>query len=101
VFDRESVFIGSANLDPRSRAINTEIGVLVDSPEIARQAAEFVDGGMAAGSAYHVTLDKDKDLVWTAQTDGTTETFDTDPETGWWQRFVLDAIGVLPLEEQL
>jgi cardiolipin synthase C len=101
VFDRESVFVGSPNLDPRSRAINTEIGVLVDSPEIARQAAEFVDEGMAPGSAYHVTLDKDGDLMWTDQTDGTNERFGTDPETSWWQRFVLDVIGVLPLEQQL
>src|SRR6185312_4044325 len=35
VFDRKSVFIGSFNLDPRSTALNTEIGVMIDSPEIA------------------------------------------------------------------
>ena len=41
VFDRESVWIGSFNLDPRSWKINTEIGVMIDSPEIARQVAEY------------------------------------------------------------
>ena len=43
VFDRKSVFIGSFNLDPRSTALNTEIGVMIDSPEIA-SAGGRVDG---------------------------------------------------------
>jgi len=58
VFDRESVWIGSFNLDPRSWKINTEIGVMIDSPEIARQVAEYMDEGVSAGSAYHLTLDE-------------------------------------------
>ena len=92
VFDRESAFIGSFNLDPRSRSINTEIGVMIDSPEIAGQLGEFMDEGVAPGSAYHVTLDKDDDLVWTAETNGTKAEFDTDPETSVWQRFVIDVV---------
>ena len=62
VFDRQSVFIGSFNLDPRSTALNTEIGVMIDSPEIARQVGELMDEGVAPGSAYHVTLDKNENL---------------------------------------
>ena len=101
VFDRESAFIGSFNLDPRSRSINTEIGVMIDSPEIARQLGEFMDEGVSPGSAYRVTLDKDGDLAWTAETNGTKAEFDTDPETSGWQRFVIEVIGLLPIEEQL
>jgi putative cardiolipin synthase len=101
VFDRKSVFIGSPNLDPRSRALNTEIGVLIDSAEIAGQAAAFVEEGMTPGSAYQVTLDEDGDLVWTAEGNGTSLTFDTDPETDLWHRFLIDVIGILPLEEYL
>ena len=67
VFDRESVFIGSFNLDPRSRSINTEIGVMIDSPTIAGQVGEFMDEGVSPGSAYHVTLDQDDDLVWATE----------------------------------
>jgi putative cardiolipin synthase len=101
VFDRESAFIGSFNLDPRSRFINTEIGILIDSPEIARQLGEFMDEGVAPGSAYRVTLNDDGSLVWTAETNGTKADFDTDPETSGWQRFVIDVVGLLPIEEQL
>jgi putative cardiolipin synthase len=32
-FDREAVFIGSFNLDPRSAVINTEAGLYIESPE--------------------------------------------------------------------
>jgi putative cardiolipin synthase len=47
VFDPESVFTGSFDLDPRSAAINTEIGVMIDSPEIAGQVGELMDEGLA------------------------------------------------------
>jgi putative cardiolipin synthase len=51
VFDRQSVWIGSFNLDPRSIGINTEIGLMIDSPDLAEQVAEFMKGGVAPGSA--------------------------------------------------
>ncbi len=101
VFDRESVFIGSFNLDPRSRFINTEVGVMIDSPTIAGQVGEFIDEGVSPGSAFHVTLDQDDDLVWATESNGTNVEFDTDPETSMWQRFVIDMTGLLPIEEQL
>jgi cardiolipin synthase C len=41
------VFTGSFDLDPRSAAINTEIGVMIDSPEIAGQVGELMDEGLA------------------------------------------------------
>ena len=37
VFDREAVFIGSFNLDPRSAWINTEAGLYIESPELAER----------------------------------------------------------------
>ncbi len=46
VFDRESVFIGSFNLDPRSADINTEAGLYVDSPELAAQVLAYKDEGI-------------------------------------------------------
>src|SRR6185312_9537218 len=35
IVDKHTVFVGSANLDPRSRKLNTEMGVIVDCPELA------------------------------------------------------------------
>jgi cardiolipin synthase C len=39
VFDRRKVFIGSMNFDQRSKRINTEVGLIIDSPELAQQTA--------------------------------------------------------------
>ena len=43
VFDRQHVFVGSLNLDPRSVVENTEIGMIIESPEIAADIAEWFD----------------------------------------------------------
>jgi putative cardiolipin synthase len=101
VFDRESVFIGSFNLDPRARFINTEVGVMIDSPQLASQVGEFIDEGISPGSAFLVTLDQDENLVWMTETSGSNVEFDTDPETSMWQRFVIDVVRLMPIEEQL
>jgi len=37
VFDRKRLFIGSMNFDQRSMHLNTEIGLIIDSPELAQQ----------------------------------------------------------------
>jgi len=101
VFDRKSVFIGSFNLDPRSSTLNTEIGVMIDSPEIASQAAKIMDEGVLPGSAYHVTLDSDGRLVWTDETNGEKVQYTTEPGTNVWDRFLLGFVGMLPIEDQL
>jgi putative cardiolipin synthase len=101
VFDRQTVFIGSFNLDPRSTTINTENGVLIDSPELAGQVGELMDEGVTSGSAYRVTLDADGDLVWATETDGKAVEYHRDPGTTVWQRFVVGVVRLLPIEDQL
>jgi cardiolipin synthase C len=44
VVDRTRVFISSYNLDPRSRDLNKELGIVADSPELARS---LLDNGRA------------------------------------------------------
>jgi len=99
VFDRKSVFIGSFNLDPRSSTLNTEIGVMIDSPEIAVRVAEIMDEGVSPGSAFHVTLDNDHRLVWTAENNGQKIQYGKDPETNFWNRFLFGLVGLLHLKD--
>lgn len=56
VFDRRKVFVGTFNLDPRSSDLNTEIGLLVDSPAVAREVAGIIDQGMDPDTSWRVTL---------------------------------------------
>lgn len=64
VADRRWVFIGSMNLDPRSRAINTEMGVMVDSPELAEDLAEILERNMSGENAWQVKMDEKGGLSW-------------------------------------
>ena len=52
VFDRKRVFIGSMNFDERSKHLNTEIGLIIDSPELAQQTATRFDHMVRPDNAY-------------------------------------------------
>jgi putative cardiolipin synthase len=66
VIDRRRLFVGSMNLDPRSWEINSEMGVVVDSPGLADQLASAMECDMRPENAWRVTLDADDRLLWTA-----------------------------------
>jgi putative cardiolipin synthase len=100
-FDREAVFIGSYNLDPRSADINTEAGLYIESPELAEQLAAWMAQAVAPDNSYHVTLDRDGNLVWETEKDGEMVRYDDEPDTGFRRRFVVDLLKILPLESQL
>jgi putative cardiolipin synthase len=101
VFDRESVFVGSFNLDPRSADINTEMGLYVESPELARQLIAYMDEAVLPYNAYRVELDEDGRLVWKTVKDGEPVVYTKEPETTFWQRFNSGFIKMLPVEGQL
>ncbi|WP_158970114.1 phospholipase D family protein [Chachezhania sediminis] len=98
-FDGKRVFVGSYNLDPRSARLNTEMGVLIDSPTMAASLAAQLD---APGFAYRVGLDDKGHLDWTETLpDGTTRTYDADPRTSLFQRLMVHVVGWLPVEWML
>jgi cardiolipin synthase C len=101
VFDRQAVFIGSFNLDPRSADINTEAGLYVESPALAEQVAAYMDDGVKPENSYRVMLDEDGDLVWVTQTDGQEVRYSKDPGSSFWQRFKAGFIRLMPVEGQL
>ena len=76
-FDRSSVFVGSMNLDGRSEQYNTEVGVMIRSPEPTRRLLSLVD---FAPSCYRVQLDAGGQLRWTSRQDVVVHR--SDPEAG-------------------
>ncbi len=101
VFDRESVFIGSFNLDPRSAHINTEVGLYIESPEIARQVADYMDIGALPENSYRVLLDDRGNLLWVAEKEGREVRYHKEPETSFGRRFRSSLIELLPIQSQL
>nr|WP_207203862.1 phospholipase D family protein [Pseudomonas sp. TH31] len=85
IFDQQKSFIGSFNFDPRSVLWNTEVGVLVDSPELAAHVRELALQGMAPPLSYEVKLDNGQ-LAWVTEDDGKLHTLTKEPGS-WWRRF--------------
>jgi putative cardiolipin synthase len=104
MFDRRVVFVGSLNLDPRSLHLNTEIGVLFESPELAGAMVDAIDAVLAQ-QAYRVLLvdagTPDARLEWVSSEDGGTQRFDSDPAASLWRRFSVWFLSLLPIESQL
>lgn len=63
VIDDETVFVGTFNLDPRSANLNTEVGMLVVSPELARQVTASIERDMQPGNSWPITADFNPDFV--------------------------------------
>jgi putative cardiolipin synthase len=104
VFDRQTVFIGSLNLDPRAALHNTEIGVVMDNSEIGGGMGAWFDDNIEK-TAFRLALEKGRDdverIVWHGSEDGQPVKFTTEPYTGFWRRFGVGFMGLLPIESQL
>ena len=85
IFDQQKSFIGSFNFDPRSGLWNTEVGVLVDSPELAAEARKLALQGMAPALSYEPKLEQGK-IVWVTEDNGQLHTLRHEPGN-WWRRF--------------
>jgi putative cardiolipin synthase len=90
ILDRQKVFIGSFNFDPRSMLWNTEVGVLVDSKTLAEQVRELTLEGMSPALSYQVRIERDKNgdehLVWWTEEHGERYQLSKEPG-GLWRRF--------------
>jgi putative cardiolipin synthase len=100
-FDREAVFIGSFNLDPRSAVINTEAGLYVESPELAERLATYMATGVVPANSYSVSLDSNGKFVWETMKHGQRMHYRDEPETGFPRRFVAHVLKLLPIDAQL
>ncbi len=92
--DGQRIFIGSFNFDPRSTTLNTEMGLLINSEQMAQKLHSAFDEGMA-GLAWQVNL-RDGKLVWI---DTANEAITTaEPGMSTMRSMVLTVVGWLPVE---
>jgi cardiolipin synthase C len=81
VIDRSIVFIGSMNLDPRSASRNTELGVIVESPEVAKEVLRVIHISKLQ-SAYRLQFGADgQSLEWLTMDDNGEVMLDAEPDT--------------------
>jgi putative cardiolipin synthase len=101
VFDRKTVFIGSFNLDPRSTHLNTEMGLVIRSPELAEQVATLIERDMAPDNSWHLVLDEKQNLEWISTESGKEVRYSNDPRTGIWKGIKLFFYSLFPIEKLL
>jgi putative cardiolipin synthase len=106
IFDQARLFVSSMNYDQRSLHINTELGLMIDSPQLAGQASRFFDQLASADNAYHVTLEAQgsgdgKRPVWRTEEDKKLVELDKEPAKSDWQRFKVHLFSLLPLDSEL
>lgn len=99
--DDRYLFVGSFNWDPRSVNINTEMGILIDSPELTAQTMGALDDALPAYT-YNVTLEKSGQLKWTTRgNDGNAIVYLSEPTGSTWDHIVSGFLSILPIGSQL
>ncbi|WP_375687077.1 phospholipase D family protein [Pseudooceanicola sp. LIPI14-2-Ac024] len=97
--DGDEVFIGSFNFDPRSAQLNTEMGLLIESPTIAAG----ISSALEDPSRFYRVRDIDIGQIdWEhVNREGAEKLFVTEPNVPWTKRAIVTFMSWLPIEWML
>lgn len=105
IVDRRVAFVGSMNIDPRSRHLNTELGVVIESRELASQLAELFDEALQPVHTFRVSLrdheQNDDALIWTTTENGREFHYIEEPQASVWRRLWSRFLSILAPEALL
>ena len=101
LIDRRWVFVGSMNLDPRSAFLNTEMGVLIESPDLAEQLFGQFERATGPELSYRVVLEEHEGLVWYDRVDGKDRRLEREPDASAGRRLSVTLLRLVPLDSQL
>ena len=94
--DGERVFIGSFNFDPRSASLNTEMGFLIESADIAASISGALD---RQETFYRLSEGSQGEIEWFQITPGSEpRVWSHEPNTTAWQRGLVRFMSFLPVE---
>ena len=90
------------NFDQRSRHLNTESGLIIDSPELARQTAIRFEAMVRPANTYVPALTKGSSrLLWHTEETGLAVEYPQKPPRSSWQRVQLGLLSLLPIDREL
>ena len=101
IVDSRWSFVGSMNIDPRSANLNTEMGVLVDSPQLASQLRAQFEANTSPDLSYRVVMDPKRGLTWHDSKDGEQRVLEREPDASVSRRIGATLLRALPMESQL
>lgn len=100
VLDRREIFTGSFNFDPRSAYINTEMGVLIEDPQMGAEYVAKMEKVLPP-EVWSLSLDEKNRLLWSGLKDGVPVTYTKEPMTNVWDRLKAGLYRMLPIRSQL
>ena len=100
VIDQKIVFIGSLNMDERSAKINSELGLVISSTELAREVTSLLDDLSTDGS-YKLQLDQHGRVEWVSGDAGAQKIWHTEPATSRIERIWLAILSPFAPDELL
>jgi putative cardiolipin synthase len=97
IVDNNLAFVGSANFDPRSLRLNTEMGLLVDSVELNEELRQLVDVDFDPRNSWQVKLDQNGEMIWVSGD----EVQHHQPDTSFMHRIEDWFFSLLPIEDEM
>jgi len=99
------VFVGSLNMDQRSKLLNTEMGLIVDSTLLAQAVKQFFDSAVMPENAFGVVLQESPEsrsgkgkMSWDWSEDGRAMSEQSDPGVSKQRRLQVMVMRLLPIE---
>jgi len=103
--DRAKLFIGSMNFDQRSAWLNTEVGLIIDSTELAGEAVARYEAMTQLENAYEVSLQPDAvghtHLTWRTRVGDQIVVTRHEPSRNFWRGLQDDFLLMLPIDDEL
>jgi putative cardiolipin synthase len=102
VVDGRHVFVGSLNLDQRSKLLNTEMGVIVDHAGLGEAVTKYFVAATAPNNAYEVKVDSPgAPMRWVTEENGQIVALTHEPEAGLKRRLKVILTRLLPIDNLL
>ena len=102
ILDEQYLFVGSFNWDPRSVWLNNEMGVLIESPALARETLALFKEHLRKNT-YKLQLDGSGGIDWLTyrKEEGVNVLYREEPSSSGWRVFKSRLFGILPFGRQL
>jgi putative cardiolipin synthase len=106
-FDRSTLFVGSFNLTPRSASLNTEMGLVIEIPQLTGPAVDRLETSLAQ-NAYRLEFvpgpgpcKECGSIVWVSQENGRAVRYTREPHASLCRRLQVFILSLFPIESQL
>ncbi|RLA59996.1 MAG: hypothetical protein DRQ78_09955 [Epsilonproteobacteria bacterium] len=111
LLDQNRLAIGSANIDPRSDKLNTELFMVITSEKLTKEEQNIIAKVLSLDNTYKLSWGThpkifDDDVqqngpVWTTLEEGKKTIYYERPKTGFWKRLGTDFISIFPIKGYL